>query len=139
MGQCRNCKFGLNGRSAVFCCDECKTQWRQKHNPKNIRAVVFARDAGICASCGIDTTWFAELWATQAFRYENETGYLGNIEERKRIHRKAMFAGGTWQADHAVPVRLSDRVFQVEDFQTLCGRCHSLKTKAENRKAQLDR
>ena len=39
----------------TFCGEACVAEWKFRTYPEEFRAVVFARDKGVCARCGLDT------------------------------------------------------------------------------------
>ena len=88
---------------------------------------VFERDRGICAKCGIDTIWLRgkiqkihRLWRKYFSKmphsyseYQADFGPWG-IDPYKRL----------WEADHIIPVCEGGGCCGLDNYQTLCLRCH---------------
>lgn len=94
-----------------------------------MREYVYKRDRGICAGCKSDTR-------QQKIRIEDtihECG--GNFKDPRMLAllkelnltpheaRKSL-----WQADHRVPVDFGGGECGLDNIQTLCTKCHKLKT-----------
>lgn len=79
----------------------CVEKWRTRSQPDFARRVVFARDGGRCAGCGVETP--APL--------------------RKPWR-------GPWHLDHRVPL-FRGGMGDLPNLQTLCHACHKAKTIAE--------
>lgn len=96
---CRWCKGKLSGRRTSFCSDECVHQWKMRTQPEYLRRLVFKRDRGVCAICGINATW---------------------------SHSGHRVTG--WDADHVVPVSEGGGECDLSNLRTLCISCHKTAT-----------
>lgn len=109
--------------------------WREY--PKDFRTAVFARDRGVCASCGLDVPEAARLaewdrramWAT----YYDDPDRPWD-PEAYRVTDAAVRAIviPSWHADHVVPLADGGEHLMA-NAQTLCDACHVAKTAEENR------
>lgn len=86
---------------------ECVTTYKIATRSSFQRRYLYLRDRGICALCGKKHVW-----------------------------------ADAWEADHRYPLHLVDRslpydqivkYWTIENLQTLCHLCHTIKTAAENR------
>jgi 5-methylcytosine-specific restriction protein A len=95
-------------------------EWKLRTQPGYVREQVFARDRGMCASCGVDTMAEARRlrYARGARRAE-----LLRFWGLKAGTRKSL-----WDADHIVPVAEGGGECDLENIRTLCLRCHRVAT-----------
>ena len=123
-GHCKWCGGKLPQQQRVWCCDECQ-------NEAYIRfgylREVWLRDKGICAICGIDTSWLQSC--------------VKEIKEIQRRFRHVPFSQfkkdlGPWfthnrclyEMDHILPVSRGGGLCGLENYRTLCLRCHKKET-----------
>ena len=90
---CKVCGALLSGRRRSYCGDECCA----RNRPDWMRILVYARDQGVCALCGIDT--------------KVDRAYRG-------------WGGPRWEADHIIPVSEGGGLCGLEGYRTLCRPCH---------------
>lgn len=120
------------GRPTQWAAEACRDAklvefWIEKGNNREIRKAVFARDAGVCALCGLDT----EAERKACLRWGNPAA-ADEVEAKRRHYMLAGFPSPVdtwWQADHTTPVVLGG-ANTLANLRTLCIRCH----KAESRK-----
>jgi hypothetical protein len=85
---------------------------------------IFERDNGICSNCGIDTQWLEK----QLLKIYRQTDYWRVCSGGE--FALAMGPWGTdfcrrlWEADHILPVCEGGGCCGLENYQTLCLRCH---------------
>ena len=108
--------------------EECVLDWKIRNDPGTVRRLVFERDKGVCAACGIDT--------------ENERRKtLVRLRETGRIV-EASWMNTFWHADHIVPVVRGGGQCGLDNYRTLCVPCHKAETarlareRAEERRNQ---
>jgi 5-methylcytosine-specific restriction protein A len=89
----------------TFCGPACVDAWRIKTDPAHLRRMVWERDHGVCALCGLDTC--ADM-------------------RQKRCGA----TGDRWQADHIVPVIEGGGECGLDNLRTLCTACHKRATAA---------
>src|SRR3954468_19954846 len=93
---CRWCGAEVAGKRRTFCSDACVHEWKLRTDPGYLREKVLARDAGVCAKCGVNTITLRRdmrrLDFTARRRFLKEWG----LTERSRK--------SFWDADHIVPV-----------------------------------
>lgn len=77
----------------------CVEEWSVRNDPKFLRAVVFARDRGVCAGCGLDCLASARPWQADHVEplHRGGSGALDNVqtlcepchEEKSAAERRA--------------------------------------------------
>jgi 5-methylcytosine-specific restriction endonuclease McrA len=90
---------------------------------------VYKRDLGRCAGCGADT----RLQKIQLENALRECQYNEKDLEYKALLLALKVAAyearkSLWQADHIVPVADGGGLCDLSNYQTLCVKCHKLKT-----------
>jgi len=119
---CRWCRAEVPGRRRTFCSDTCVHEWKLRTDSGYLREKVFARDKGICAECGVDTTGIRrdvrKLDYAARRRFFKEWGL-------REGSRKSL-----WDADHIVPVAEGGGQCDLTNMRTLCLRCHREATAA---------
>ena len=122
---CRWCNLEIPLRRFTFCSDFCVHQWKLRTDPGYLRDQVFARDRGICKSCGVDTqVAFADLKKARGIAKLRLLERWG----LKKVSRKSL-----WDADHILPVIEGGGECDLDNLRTLCLICHRVVT-AELRK-----
>jgi 5-methylcytosine-specific restriction protein A len=126
---CRWCKKEVQPPRRTFCCDECIHEWRLRSNVGYLREHTYKRDLGICALCKSDT----RLQKIQLENVLKSCNYNEKVDEYKVLlvvlnitikeARKSL-----WHADHIVPVVDGGGLCGLSNIQTLCVRCHKLKS-----------
>ena len=113
---------------------ECVHIWKIASSSDYARRVVWDRDHGICAGCGVDT---ATLWAgwTHGPKLLIWLGVGAGVAEYQKIEPRTR-----WELDHRTPLWRVDRAafgafwyWTLDNLQTLCSACHAEKTRREAR------
>lgn len=101
-----------------------------KGHSATIRRLVFARDRGLCALCGLDcpaesrrcfVRWDAPEAQQQAAKRQRERFMLRGFPPPRQSGK------AWWQADHITPV-VEGGQHTMENLRTLCCLCHRLAT-----------
>ena len=125
---CRWCELEiLARRRRTFCSAFCVHQWRLRTDPGYLRDQVFARDRGLCATCGADTIaiYAALKRARGRARVAGLSLYgLASIHARRSL----------WDADHILPVAEGGGQCDLTNLQTLCLPCHRQATASLQRR-----
>ena len=115
---CRWCDLEiLAKRRRTFCSDYCVHQWRLRTDPGYLRDQVFARDRGICSSCGIDT-----IAAYNALKRARGSARLAGM--RLYGMKSITSRRSLWDADHILPVAEGGGQCDLDNLRTLCLLCH---------------
>lgn len=148
--ECRLCCKKLTGRRTSWCSQRCSdrafglvSMWRGSTN--HIRLYVYERDYGICCRCGVDaeklrrilTSAFNSLTTIYGISEDAAVQllkkYTGYIAAQRKAYDGIVPYNPLWQADHIVEVA-DGGDHALENFQTLCTKCHSAKTTASGKK-----
>lgn len=105
-----------------FCSVKCQNEYRLRSSLVFLRKMVLKRDKGICKGCGID--------CIKAKRIINK---IKNEDEKLLLLEFWKFDGHRvfWEADHIVPVFKGGGQSGLDNIQTLCIKCHKIKSKKE--------
>ncbi len=138
---CRWCQGPVPKPRRTFCGAACVHRWKVRTNPGYLRKLVWARDRGICAACGVDSaSWYRGLKR----RIARQMKAAGLVRARSgpscelvlKIERAAYRAAGLtadrstfWDADHIVPVVEGGGECDLDNLRTLCLRCHKEATR----------
>lgn len=126
---CRFCRNEVPRGKRTFCSEPCVHEWKLRSNPGYLRVHVFRRDLGVCAKCGVDTRMTAILMqdALKAAGYNAKADrYKALLNEFRLTPNEAQKS--LWEADHTTPVAFGGGECGLEGIQTLCKKCHKLKT-----------
>lgn len=144
-GRCRVCDELRPNRRRSFCSDECRDGYYLVTASDFLRFKVFARDRGVCASCGIDCDALeVRLWGVSTMmklprRQQLRAALYTSFDLRKLTTSELMKFGfrlspatvvTLWQADHVVPL-IDGGGWGVDNVQTVCTACHFEKTASE--------
>lgn len=115
---CRYCDKEITApRRKSFCGNDCVHEFLLRRDFTYLRRVVFERDKGVCATCGLDTVkWWREQRRT-------------DLTKAAGLHGRM----SAWDADHIKPVVEGGGACGLDNIQTLCVWCHRQKTAAANR------
>lgn len=142
--------------SLKYCGHECSAEAYIRRGSAEASAQVKTRDDGVCAGCGMDCHWLSR-----------EFGRIERVTKRHRWNSispkpdemdRAGFrmawgpwvpsgwhdgskslALSFWEADHIVPVSEGGGCCGLDNYQTLCLRCHKAETAQLARKTALRR
>lgn len=135
---CRWCERPVKPPKHTLCGDpECVHQYRLRSDAGYLRAVVFERDGGVCALCGLDTAkaqgQAADCWfAGRRAEAEALCDFYG--VPRWRV------LGSWWDADHITPVVEGGGECDTANIRTVCIPCHKRVTaELAQRRARLRR
>ena len=124
-GLCRNCGEEVpEGRRWTWCSRSCVNAAMSECYPSWLRAEVWKRDRGVCATCGKDT--FAE-W----LEYQSGT-------TQKWFAEHPTVVRGAWNVDHVVPLS-EGGTNELANIRTLCRPCHKAETAELRRRQALNR
>ena len=140
---CRECGKEVPERRKTFCSSTCVESWKIRSQPGYVRHLLYQRDAGVCALCGVSCKLLVrELERLddyfQDHPYKNGRGYdyegyilrnqplMARLEElrisaHRYLHRRRE---GIWDADHITPVVEGGGECGLDNFRTLCCKCH---------------
>jgi hypothetical protein len=119
---CRWCGAEVFPPKQTYCSDKCVTEWRLRSDVAFLRSQLFMRDKGVCKGCGLDTLDLRrKLFPLSKAERMTEAAKHGVDAYRAE---KLML----WEADHIVAVKNGGGLTGLENFQTLCVRCHRSKT-----------
>jgi 5-methylcytosine-specific restriction enzyme A len=119
---CRWCGVEVPKGRYTFCSEWCVHEWRLRTDPGYLRDQVWARDRGVCALCGTDTSAaYADL---KRSRGANRVRLLARWGLR-RVSRRSL-----WDADHILPVIEGGGECDLSNLRTLCLICHKRQTEA---------
>lgn len=160
---CRECGGPITGRRKTWCSDECVNAYKVRSDPTFVRRAVFERDQGVCARCDLDTetvrkavnvatseavrAWKASRRATESVswvRYRLRGWNPPGLAELARDARKAILVEfglapwwnrkTFWDADHVVAVHQGGGECDLDNYQTLCVRCHQARSSHQARR-----
>ena len=146
-GACSWCG-GPCPRGLKYCSAACRDEANIRASGVEVERLVFARDRGVCAACGMDCHWLrSELDRIRdankqwCWRDGGSTAhgplFLGGSWGP---WRPACSYGRLWEADHIMPVVLGGGVCGLSNYRTLCLRCHKAESAAlARRRAGLRR
>jgi 5-methylcytosine-specific restriction endonuclease McrA len=97
-------------------------EWKLRTDPGYLRERVLARDAGVCAACGVDTVALRRDMRRMDFAARRRFLKEWGLSERSR---KSL-----WDADHVVPVAEGGGQCDLSNMRTLCLKCHREATAA---------
>ncbi len=121
-GLCRWCNLEVPPRRFTFCSAYCVHEWRLRTQPRYLREQVFARDKGMCSSCGVDTS--------VALRRLRRSRGSRRVEQMAHWGLKTKLRKSLWDADHILPVSEGGGECDLRNIRTLCLRCHRAATAA---------
>lgn len=123
-----------HGKRRKYCGQACQGEAHIRASGQSIISQVFWRDRGVCAACGFDAHSVRDELRRIVKSYWH--AYYGVYDMRPiRAGWKKQWGpwwsphGRYWEADHIVPVSEGGGCCGLENYQTLCLRCHRLCTK----------
>lgn len=127
----------VNNDAELFCSGKCREEFYFKRSSAAIRRTVASVDKSICAYCHVDCEALCVALAA-ADDAQGRVKVLHALHphllqypalyERILAHPEP---GNIWQADHITPVGSGGGEASLDNVQTLCILCHSLKTKED--------
>lgn len=152
---CRFCHGPVKRPRLYWCSDKCVEEYLMRSDPGTIRRAVFKRDKGVCAICGINTEQLRQSYLKMMIGVTwRKRGYGVNFIEltcgKPKVVAARKQAGWPqysrtwWEADHIKPVCQGGGECGLENYRTLCYRCHRkvtaklAKDRAEERRKKKD-
>jgi 5-methylcytosine-specific restriction enzyme A len=121
-GHCRWCGKPITAKgNRTWCSPPCRDEFLVRWNGQHITHAVKERDHGICAACGIPTI---ELERVR----RSSRGFSFRSERRRDWGPWANSNGAFWEADHIVPVVEGGGCCGLDNYRTLCLKCHKAET-----------
>lgn len=126
---CRNCGKIVPKGHRSWCNAACEQEAGIRAWPQMARQLVFKRDHGICARCGIDADAL-DAAVKELFSWHNRWGY----GEDNKVQRAFLQANNLrmnrshWEAHHKHAVIEGGGECGLDGYETLCWRCHSKET-----------
>ncbi|KPA76887.1 putative SNF2/RAD54 related DNA helicase [Leptomonas pyrrhocoris] len=127
----------VNGDTELFCSGKCRENFYFKRSSSAIRRTVASVDKSVCAYCHVDCEALCIALASAA-RKQRRLKIIRRLHphllqypalyERIIAHPEP---GNIWQADHITPVASGGGEASLDNVQTLCILCHTLKTKED--------
>jgi 5-methylcytosine-specific restriction protein A len=133
---CRLCKTETTYKRATLCSEACRERWAIMTSPGYARQLVYQRDQGICALCGVDTIMLLGMIEGPKKAYHSAHPWPrwqdmppGSFVRRigYNAHPLLYTLGRTeslWDADHIVPVVEGGGECDLDNLRTLCLWCH---------------
>jgi hypothetical protein len=110
---------GGKGRKGLkYCSDACQEEANIRYTGSYVSYYVFNRDHGICSLCGIDTNEIRKEAINikrLSWNYFEFKKYWGPWHTKNYVF---------WEADHIIPVSQGGGCCGLENYRTLCLRCH---------------
>lgn len=149
---CRWCgKLVPKGRLS-WCSQKCVDDYLVRNNAGHVRRLVFERDNGVCAICGVNAEELRaryrrlKKWADRIAHRLSGSCFCHDHPTCARVSRWRVGAGWPknpcrdwWDADHIVPVCEGGGECGLENYRTLCVPCHKRVTAELASKRALER
>jgi 5-methylcytosine-specific restriction protein A len=121
---CRWCSNEVPVGRRTFCSEYCVGEHKIRSDPSYARRLVWRRDRGVCAECGLNTDKVQRELQTAEFKKEllMERGWS------KESAAKSLWRRTLWDMDHAVPVVEGGGCCGLDGLRTLCIPCHQYET-----------
>jgi len=121
---CRWCQRPIKPPRRTICSDECVHEIRLRTDTSYVRQCLKKRDKEICAHCKLDCK---SLRVRLRLLYK-----LDKIEWLRLINKfeipKNRRHKSLWDADHIIPVCEGGGLTDLDNYRTLCIRCHRAET-----------
>ena len=136
---CLSCATPYDDRSRErfghpFCAEACARRFRVLSAPGAAREALRRLERGVCRLCGLDCEallrrLLAEPSVPERAARLEALGLFGSDERAWAVAARPR-AGDLWQADHVVPVAEGGGECDLDNYRTLCERCHRGETAA---------
>lgn len=136
-GSCAWCGDALPGR-LKYCGGACRDESAVRQGSGPASGHVLRRDQGICAACGMDCVYLRREY----MRFVGVDRPWAWYTVPRKGWGPYMPAGGCftfWEADHIVPVIEGGGCCGLDNYQTLCLRCHKDETRLLAGNRAMDR
>jgi len=118
---CRWCSTEVPRGRRTFCSERCVDEWMVRTSPSHARLLLERRDHGICAYCGIDTNALRETIRDMARELRYSRTYR-DFCVQNNLDPDGWYS--YWAGHHVVPVHAGGGECGLDNFVTLCIRCH---------------
>lgn len=127
---CRWCNEPVTEkRRRTWCSDKCVEEYRIATDAQHVRRLLEERDKCVCELCRRDTKEASRLYHShphhRGFIYwkktENESAELRKLLDDFSINEPSK---SWWDADHIIPVVKGGGACGLDNYRTLCKRCH---------------
>lgn len=147
---CRWCGKETEPPRRTFCSDACVEEWSVRSNAGYARSMVWNRDKGVCALCGVDTGKQRQELRAE-FDCSQYTGRPRDSSRTKAFHARlnalkipltrwqTASHEGCWDMDHATPVVEGGGSCGLDNLRTLCLRCHYQQTRRLRQRQKVRR
>lgn len=126
--RCRWCCKEVKPPKITFCGPDCVHEHRIRSDPQYVRGLLFERDNGICALCGLDC--IAEWHRLKLLERTDPAAYHRECQARKiPKNRKSL-----WDGDHILAVKDGGGECGLDNYRTLCLWCHRGRHRPQERK-----
>jgi len=131
-GECAWC----GGPSRMkYCSGACTDEAYIRSGGDSVTRRVFGRDHGVCAECGLDTSSLDlmrvylslnhfRVCTGDGVRWMRQWNYPQWVQDQWGPWWPGRGELQLWQADHIIPVVEGGGCCGIENYQTLCLRCH---------------
>ncbi|KAG5485304.1 hypothetical protein LSCM4_05937 [Leishmania orientalis] len=134
-----------NGDSELFCSGKCRLSFFIRRSGGAMRRGIGSIDKSICSHCHVDCDRLCSSVAAVAKRWER-VAVIGKLHPQllqfPALCERAVsnpIPGNFWHADHVVPVACGGGEATLDNLQTLCVVCHSLKTQEDIKLVRMQR
>jgi len=135
-GYCKWCGKKTPDKRLKYCSEECTCECyiRMGHN---IRWHVYQRDYGVCAQCGLHIGQANEyLYKYHILTCHNSWSWKPGVYKKSDWGPWWDINRNWWEADHIIPVVNGGGCCGLDNYQTLCIRCHKEDTKNINKESE---
>lgn len=122
-----------NGNYKDYCKDHNGGDMRRFVNWGALSQYIIQRD-GKCVECGDDRSYIKEMRNVHDWDYTDRDCF--QLPRRKKV-RRILETVANLQADHIIEVADGGDMWDENNLQTLCLRCHRKKTAASTKKRRL--
>jgi 5-methylcytosine-specific restriction endonuclease McrA len=134
----------------TFCGPDCVHEWKLRTQPAYQARHVLERDAGVCASCGLDCVALlsrlraarraqrlaSKLWSrgfvddaeTLSWERDRDGPFADLLREVELPRHLQRLTRRLWEMDHTRPVAEGGGACGLDNLRTLCWACHARAT-----------
>lgn len=141
-GLCRWCLGPVPEGRRTWCSQDCVDEYLLRSNAQHTAQLVYKRDRGVCADCGVDLGGLQRLYdrlgRQLSGRFRNQNRHKPHKRNRAMSRREAIRCDlkrrgidprkSWWEADHILPVVEGGGCCGLENYRTLCQPCHRAAT-----------
>lgn len=127
-GLCRWCHATVQPPRRTFCNDICVHEYLIRSNNQYMRKIVWERDRGVCAGCGVRTTTIGKAILAAADNAEEMRVRRAYSVPPKRKIWRSKFRSAVFDVDHIQSVAAGGGQCGLDNLRTLCLACHKAVT-----------